>query len=96
MDFLNYSKDIFYIVLSFCVLWITIFLTWFIYYLIKSIKDFYSVVESVKKSVEQVEKIVYSTKEKFQHGLSYLSLFTFLKDFVIKNNKNKKTSTNKN
>jgi hypothetical protein len=94
MCFVNYSKDVLYLVLSFCILWLTIFLTWFIYYLIKTVKDFYSVIKSAKDSVEQVENIVKLSKEKLLQAFSYISVSTLFKK-IIKEVDNTKKKSNK-
>lgn len=46
------SKDLFYIVLSFCVLWFTVFLCWFLFYLIKILKQTNDLVEDLKEKIE--------------------------------------------
>lgn len=70
----TYSQDILYLVLAFCVLWLTIFLIWFIYYLIVTIRQFYQVTRDMKRRVDQVDEVIRMAKEKIEHSASYLSI----------------------
>lgn len=64
MFLINYSQDILYISLAFAVLWVTAFLTWFLYYLIMAAKDFRQAVKSIKARVDDFESAVLNLKRR--------------------------------
>ncbi|MFH1412616.1 MAG: hypothetical protein ABIG10_01130 [bacterium] len=74
MFFLNYSQDILYLVLAFCVLWLTVFLVWFVYYLIVTIRQFHTITRDMKKRIDKIDDIIRMTKEKIEHSASYLAI----------------------
>ncbi len=65
------SKDILYIVLAFSVLWLTIFISWLLYYFISIIRSVNRVVSGLSKTLEKVEEAVKVVKEKIEHSASY-------------------------
>jgi len=97
MFLLTYSQDILYLVLAFCVLWITVFLAWFIYYLIVTIRQFHKISQSVKKQVDQVEATITSLRQKINRSASYLSLIVdgIKKIVALTKKKQKKNRTAK-
>ena len=74
MFLFTYSQDILYLVLAFCVLWLTVFLVWFVYYLIASIRQFHQITKSVKKQVDEVDAIMQMLKSRIERSSSYLSI----------------------
>ena len=44
------SKDILYLVIAFCVLWLTVFLCWALYYMIRMLKQTNQFLEDVKQT----------------------------------------------
>ena len=54
------TKDLFYIILSFCVLWLTVFLCWFLFYLIKILR--------------QTNELMGDIKQKFEFALDHLGV----------------------
>ncbi|HBF66958.1 MAG TPA: hypothetical protein DDW36_00870 [Candidatus Magasanikbacteria bacterium] len=61
---LETSKDLFYIVLSFCVLWFTIFLSWWLFYLAQLTRNINSTVEEVRKKLSLLFDAVDFIREK--------------------------------
>ena len=82
------TKDILYIVISFCILWLTIFICWVIYYLAMTLREAKKIISDVRKKIELVEEILDMLKEKIEHTSSYMKLLVesagsiveFLKD----------------
>lgn len=74
MFLLTYSQDILYLVLAFCVLWLSVFLIWFVYYLIVSIRQFYQITKSVKRKVDEVDEVMNMLKSRIERSSSYLSI----------------------
>lgn len=68
------SLDLFYIVLAFCILWLTIFLVWGLYYLIMILRDARHFVKIIREKVDLVEETFKFAKEKLQEGTTYLTL----------------------
>lgn len=68
------SKDLLYVVLAFCILWLTIFIAWFIYYLAMMMRQFYVIIKNVREKVKKVDETIDIIKDKIEHSASYLSL----------------------
>jgi predicted PurR-regulated permease PerM len=68
------SKDLLYVILAFCILWLTIFLAWFIYYLAMMMRQFYQVVKEMRERLKKVDETLDTLKQKIEHSASYLSL----------------------
>lgn len=68
------TKDIFYIVISFCILWFTIFVCWAIYYIAMILRDVKKVAKDIRKKIELVEEILMIFKDKIEHTSSHLKL----------------------
>ncbi len=67
------TKDLLYIVLAFSVLWLTVFLSWALYYLIAILRDAESVTRQARRISERVESVAEMVQEKFSQSLSFLS-----------------------
>ncbi|WKZ24687.1 MAG: hypothetical protein QY321_03670 [Patescibacteria group bacterium] len=74
MFFINTSQDIFYLVLSFCILWFTIFLLWMMYYAIAAIKQTYQIVNGFKQRLETLDELIRLMKEKITGASSYITV----------------------
>ena len=68
------SKDLLFVVLSFCILWLTIFLAWFIYYLAMVTREFYKASKEMRERIKKVDEAIDAIKSKVEHSVSYLSL----------------------
>lgn len=99
MDLIQNSKDLLFVVLAFCVLWLTIFLAWFIYYLAMIFRQFYLGTKEMRERLHKVDSAITAFKEKIEHSASYLlligegikKLVEVAKDYGAKSdNKNKK------
>jgi len=62
--YLATSKDILFIVLAFAVLWLAIFLSWTLYYLICILKDARDTVHGVKRAADAIESAADRVKDK--------------------------------
>ena len=67
---LETSKDLLFVVLAFCILWLTIFICWMIYYLAMLLKQVYDVAKGIRNKVEKLEDFVDLLKSKL--GKSFL------------------------
>lgn len=58
------TKDIFYIVLSFCIFWLTVFLCWGLYYLAQTFRQTNEIISSMRERVAHLTDIVDLIKSK--------------------------------
>ncbi|MFA5133785.1 MAG: hypothetical protein WC459_03215 [Patescibacteria group bacterium] len=68
------SKDILYLILAFCILWLTIFLSWLLFYFISILRNVSKLVKDARSKYLSVEKAIASIKEKIESGASHLGL----------------------
>lgn len=68
------SKDIFYLVLSFCILWFTIFICWLLYYFIAIMRDTRKTFKDVREKIEKIDDAVRVVREKIEKSLSVFSV----------------------
>ncbi|HUT22287.1 MAG TPA: hypothetical protein VMX18_02655 [Candidatus Bipolaricaulota bacterium] len=66
---LETSKDVLYIVLSFCLIWLTAFLCWALFYLTRLLKQSNEVVSEVRDKLEDFFDALERVKEKIESGL---------------------------
>ncbi|MCX6784841.1 MAG: hypothetical protein NTV81_02805 [Candidatus Komeilibacteria bacterium] len=67
---LETSKDLLYIVLAFCILWLTIFLCWLIYYLTLTIKRWYEAIDRISRFFESMHSLVERGKNKVENSVT--------------------------
>ena len=68
------SKDILYIVLAFCFLWLTIFIAWAIYYVVMILRESKKIINDVRRKIELIEEVLVVLKEKLEHTSSHMKL----------------------
>ncbi len=71
---LETSKDLLFVVLSFCILWLTVFLCWVIYYVAMLLKQAYTVTKSVQQKLDAFEALMNTIKERVEKSSSHLAL----------------------
>ena len=92
------SKDIFWLVLAFCVLWFTLFFSWMIYYMAMILRETKKIIKFFSTILEKIDEIVDVVKDKM--GKSAASVTLLLKagkeiaDF-IKEKRGNKSKTKK-
>ncbi len=97
------SKDLLYVVLAFCILWLTVFLAWFIYYLSMIMRQTCQIIKETREKINKVDEILKALKEKIEHSASYLALIgdgvkklvEVIKEKSDKTRKHKNTKTQK-
>lgn len=60
------SKDILYIVISFCIIWATFFLCWMFYYAGRVLKNFNKIIEEFRMRFQQLTEAVTKVQEKVE------------------------------
>lgn len=68
------SKDILYLVLAFCILWLTIFMCWLLYYFISIVGGVRKIVKSLADKIEKIDRLIETLKDKIEHSTSYLMI----------------------
>jgi len=95
MNFISSSQDIFFLVLAFCILWLTIFLAWMMYYAIAAVKQVYEMINQCKKKLNAIDELITMIKEKFNSSASYLSFIVTGVGKLVTLLSNKETTTSK-
>lgn len=72
--FIESSRDILNIVLAFCILWLTIFTAWFIYYLIMIMREVFKATREMRDRINRVDEAIRGFKDKFNHASAYFVL----------------------
>ena len=70
---LENSKDLLYIVLSFSVLWLTVFLCWLIYYLVSILRNANEMVEELRERFRGIEEAIRSIRDRIEHATTSLN-----------------------
>jgi predicted PurR-regulated permease PerM len=68
------SKDLLFVILAFSVLWLTVFISWLLYYVITIVRDAESLVRQIRKTVERVEAVAQSAHEKMERSAASFTL----------------------
>ena len=66
------SSDVLNLVLSICIIALTFFLCWGIYYFVVAVQKWYRITKKVEIAVDEVEGIIYNVKEKLHGSTAYL------------------------
>lgn len=66
------SSDVLNLVLSVCIIALTFFLCWGIYYFVAAVQKWYRITKKVETAVDEVEGIIYNVKEKLHGSAAYL------------------------
>ena len=83
------TKDILYLVISFCVLWVTFFLCWMFYYLMRLLRNANEIVEEFRIRLQALLEAVNYIRGKVEHLSGLMTMFTegasgLAKKFVMK------------
>ena len=68
------TKDILYIVIAFCVLWITVFLSWMFYYLTKILRNTSQIIEELRMKLHALTETVNYLRGRIEHLSSMFTL----------------------
>jgi len=66
------SKDVFWIVMSFAILWIGLATGWAVFYIAMILRNFWLISSSVKKKLEIIDQILSIIKKKTETTASYI------------------------
>lgn len=91
---LQTSKDLFWIVLSFVILWIGIFGGWCVYYLARILRDTQKITGNIKRKFDLLDQILKSFKTKTEKTAAYIPLVIDGVEKIAQHFKNQKTRKN--
>jgi len=74
MPFIETSKDLLFVVLAFCILWVTVFVSWLLYYFIMIVRDTKALVHQVRSAVEKIEELTRAAHEKMERSAASFTL----------------------
>lgn len=66
------SSDVLNLVLSICIIALTFFLCWGIYYFVVAVQKWYRITKKIETGVDEAEKIIFTVKEKLHGSAAYL------------------------
>jgi len=70
------AQDLLYIVIAFCVLWVTAFICWFVYHVTKAIRTISTLLSDVRYSMDRVEQALHGVRSKVEHGATHIQKMT--------------------
>ena len=70
------SKDILYLVISFCVLWVTVFLCWMFYYVMRLLRNANQIVEEFRLRLQGLTEAINYIRGKVEHIAGLLTMAT--------------------
>lgn len=68
------SKDLLFVVLAFSILWVTIFLSWLLYYMIAIVRDAEALVRQVRIAVGKIDELAHAAHEKMERSAASFTL----------------------
>lgn len=74
MSLIQNSNDVLNIVKAISILGISIFLIWFIYYLVMIMKELFKIIREMRERINKIDDTIDALKRKIEHSASYLSL----------------------
>lgn len=70
------SRDVLYLVISFCVVWVTFFLCWMFYYLMRLLRNANEIVEEFRVRLQALTEAISYIRGKVEHMSGLLTLIT--------------------
>lgn len=81
---LETSKDLLFFILAFCILWLTVFISWLLYYAIAILRDTEHLIKHIRSAVDKVEKIADFMRDKVEGSAASLTVIAqAVKELII-------------
>ncbi len=78
------SKDLLFVVLAFCALWLTVFALWLMYYVIAIVRDAEALIRQIKGAVGKVDALAHVAHEKMERSAASLTLIAqAVKELIV-------------
>ncbi len=83
------SKDILFLIISFCVLWVTFFMCWMFYYLMRLLRNANEIVEEFRIRLQALTESINYIRDKVENMSGLMTLITdgasgFIKKVITK------------
>lgn len=72
--FIESSSDILNLVISFCVLWVTVFLCWLLYYAMRLLRNANRIVEEFRMRLQALTEAINYIRGKVEHISSFMTV----------------------
>ncbi|HNU96044.1 MAG TPA: hypothetical protein PKH95_01385 [Candidatus Magasanikbacteria bacterium] len=82
---LENSKDILYIVISFCIIWVTAFICYMFYYAARILKNVNTIVEEFRLRLQRITDTINSIQDKVEGIVSLLGMARETTGGMVKN-----------
>ncbi len=77
------AKEILFIVLAFCALWVTLFFCWFVYQIARAIRQVNTVLSEVRDHLARLEETITGFRGRFGDGATNLGkMAVHIKHFI--------------
>lgn len=73
---LNNSKDLFYVVLAFGILWVSLGMFWVLWYVGRILREFLTIVKEIREKVQKVDALLDFVRRKMENSSYHLVLLT--------------------
>lgn len=70
----NTAQDILYLVLAFCILWVTVFFCWLLYHVVTVFRTITSFMREMEEKVHRIDDAMHGIKERIEHSVSHLGI----------------------
>lgn len=70
----NTSQDILYLVLAFCILWVTVFICWLLYYVVSILRRVETFMGEVEEKMHKMDAAMRGIKDRLEHSVSHLGI----------------------
>ena len=85
------SKDVLYLVISFCILWVTVFLCWMLYYIMRLLRNASQIIEEFRMRLQALTEVVHYVRGKVEHISNLVTIATSGVSGFVKKAVEKKT-----
>jgi len=93
---LETSLDLLYIVIAFCILWLTVMICWWLFYGVMIIRRVYQIIKTIREKLKLIDELTKTAKDKLEHTAMYIDLAAEGIGKIINYVKSKKGETQTN
>ncbi|MFH0928006.1 MAG: hypothetical protein V1821_00875 [bacterium] len=68
------SQDILYIVLAFCILWVTVFLCWLLYHVVTILRTAENFMREIEDKAHKIDVALRGLKDRMEYSASHLGV----------------------
>lgn len=71
---LNTSQDILFLVLAFCILWVTVFFCWLLYHVVGIIRRIEAFMDDAQEKMKRIDDAIRGVRDRVEHTVSQLGV----------------------